>query len=131
MQGQGTPAVPQQQHTHARACTHAVCGGHSNTCPVTPSPARRGDPGLKSAFATRLAGSADLYHTNKRKPFHSINFVIAHDGFTLADFVSYNDKHNSANGEQNRECGCAVEARCCRRASLCCSVAGVGRRECA
>jgi isoamylase len=63
----------------------------------------RGDAGLKSEFATRLAGSADLYHTNKRKPFHSINFIVAHDGFTLADQVSYNEKHNEANGEGNRE----------------------------
>ncbi|KAI7841863.1 hypothetical protein COHA_004392 [Chlorella ohadii] len=63
----------------------------------------RGDGGLKSEFATRLAGSADLYHTNNRKPYHSINFVIAHDGFTLADLVSYNEKHNSNNGEGNRD----------------------------
>lgn len=63
----------------------------------------RGDGGLKSEFATRLAGSADLYHTNKRKPYHSINFVIAHDGFTLADLVAYNEKHNAANGEGNRD----------------------------
>ena len=53
---------------------------------------------MKSAFATRLAGSADLYHTNQRKPYHSINFIIAHDGFTLADLVAYNEKPN---GEQN------------------------------
>jgi len=59
--------------------------------------------GNKSAFATRLAGSADLYHTNNRKPFHSLNFVIAHDGFTLADLVSYNGKHNGANGEGGRD----------------------------
>lgn len=60
---------------------------------------------MKSEFATRLAGSADLYHTNKRKPYHSINFVIAHDGFTLADLVAYNEKHNDFNGEGNRERG--------------------------
>ncbi len=65
----------------------------------------RGDGGLKSEFATRLAGSADLYNTNKRKPYHSINFVIAHDGFTLADLVAYNEKHNDVNGEGNRERG--------------------------
>ncbi|KAI3438769.1 hypothetical protein D9Q98_001187 [Chlorella vulgaris] len=63
----------------------------------------RGDPGLKSEFATRLAGSADLYNNHNRKPYHSINFIIAHDGFTLADMVSYNEKHNSANGEDNRD----------------------------
>ncbi|KAK6246015.1 hypothetical protein SCA6_009105 [Theobroma cacao] len=59
----------------------------------------KGDPGMKGAFATRVAGSADLYRINKRKPYHSINFVIAHDGFTLYDLVSYNLKHNEANGE--------------------------------
>ncbi|GAB4816893.1 hypothetical protein N2152v2_003939 [Parachlorella kessleri] len=62
-----------------------------------------GDQGMKSGFATRLAGSADLYHKNNRKPYHSINFVIAHDGFTLHDLVAYNDKHNQANGEGNRD----------------------------
>ena len=55
-------------------------------------------PGMKRAFATRLAGSADLYQTNNRKPYHSINFITAHDGFSLYDMVSYNDKHNDANG---------------------------------
>ncbi len=63
----------------------------------------RGDPGMKSAFATRVAGSADLYNYNRRKPFHSINFVIAHDGFTLNDLVSYNEKHNGENGEKSRD----------------------------
>lgn len=63
----------------------------------------KGDTGLKSAFATRLAGSADLYNVNKRKPYHGINFVIAHDGFTLMDLVSYNVKHNGANGEGGRD----------------------------
>ncbi|PPR81735.1 hypothetical protein GOBAR_AA38980 [Gossypium barbadense] len=58
-----------------------------------------GDPGMKGAFATRVSGSADLYRKNKRKPYHSVNFVIAHDGFTLRDLVSYNFKHNEANGE--------------------------------
>ena len=63
----------------------------------------KGDPGMKSAFATRIAGSADLYHYNNRKPFHSINFVTAHDGFTLNDLVSYNSKHNEDNGEESRD----------------------------
>jgi isoamylase len=63
----------------------------------------KGDEGMKSAFATRIAGSADLYHYNNRKPFHSINFVIAHDGFTLNDLVSYNLKHNEENGEDSRD----------------------------
>ncbi len=61
----------------------------------------RGDPGLTSALSTRLAGSADLYHANGRTPNHSINFIAAHDGFTLNDLVSYNHKHNQANGEDN------------------------------
>jgi glycogen operon protein len=61
----------------------------------------RGDPGLTNMLATRLAGSADLYHANNRTPNHSINFVAAHDGFTLNDVVSYNHKHNDANGEEN------------------------------
>ncbi len=63
----------------------------------------RGDPGLTSALATRLAGSADLYYPNGRTPNHSINFVTAHDGFTLNDLVSYNVKHNEVNGENNRD----------------------------
>ncbi|KAG9137782.1 hypothetical protein Leryth_024054 [Lithospermum erythrorhizon] len=59
----------------------------------------KGDCGMKGALATRVSGSADLYKVNKRKPCHSVNFVIAHDGFTLYDLVSYNNKHNDANGE--------------------------------
>ena len=63
----------------------------------------KGDPGMVSALATRLVGSPDLYSPNLREPWHSINFVTCHDGFTLADLVSYNDKHNQSNGEQNRD----------------------------
>jgi glycogen operon protein len=55
------------------------------------------------AFAARFTGSADLYANDGRKPSASINFVTAHDGFTLADLVSYNEKHNEANGEDNRD----------------------------
>lgn len=54
-------------------------------------------------FASRFTGSSDLYATNGRRPFASINFVCAHDGFTLRDLVSYNDKHNEANGENNTD----------------------------
>jgi glycogen operon protein len=54
-------------------------------------------------LASRLAGSADLYEESGRRPHASINFVTAHDGFTLADLVSYNDKHNDANGEGNND----------------------------
>ncbi|CAL1390291.1 unnamed protein product [Linum trigynum] len=59
----------------------------------------KGDAGMKGNFATRVAGSADLYRVNNRKPYHGVNFIIAHDGFTLYDLVSYNSKHNDANGE--------------------------------
>jgi glycogen operon protein len=63
----------------------------------------RGDPGFASELATRLYGSADLYRNAGRQPYHSINFVTSHDGFTLCDLVSYNYKHNDANGENNRD----------------------------
>ena len=63
----------------------------------------KGDMGLHSEIATRLAGSADLYETTHRPPSASVNFVTAHDGFTLADLVSYEQKHNEANGEENRD----------------------------
>ncbi|MEP9382129.1 glycogen debranching protein GlgX [Nocardioides sp. KR10-350] len=62
----------------------------------------RGEPAL-GEFASRLAGSSDLYEHSGRRPFASINFVTAHDGFTLCDLVSYNDKHNEANGEDNKD----------------------------
>ncbi len=61
------------------------------------------DVGAVGDFATRLSGSADLYAHNNRKPFHSINFITSHDGFTLRDVVSYNRKHNRMNGEDNRD----------------------------
>jgi glycogen operon protein len=63
----------------------------------------KGDMGLHGEIATRLAGSADLYETTRRPPSASINFVTAHDGFTLQDMVSYEQKHNAANGEDNRD----------------------------
>ncbi len=63
----------------------------------------KGDMGLHSEIATRLAGSADLYESTRRTPSASINFVTAHDGFTLRDLVSYEQKHNDANGEDNRD----------------------------
>jgi glycogen operon protein len=66
----------------------------------------RGDPGTAGALATRLCGSADLYEASGRLPRHSVNFVTCHDGFTLADLVAYDHKHNEANGEDNRD-GCA------------------------
>ena len=63
----------------------------------------RGDGGQVSEFATRLVGSSDLYEADGRRPSASINFVTAHDGFTLEDLVSYDEKHNDANGEDNRD----------------------------
>lgn len=63
----------------------------------------KSDRGMVPALASRLTGSPDLYASSGRQSRHSINFVTCHDGFTLADLVSYNDKHNEANGEQNRD----------------------------
>ena len=63
----------------------------------------RGDRGSVAHFATRVAGSSDLYLRDGRKPFHSINFVTSHDGFTLNDLVSYAEKHNEENGEDRRD----------------------------
>jgi glycogen operon protein len=63
----------------------------------------KGDGGQLSALANRLTGSSDLYQDDGRKPYASINFVTAHDGFTLCDLVSYDQKHNEANGEGNRD----------------------------
>ncbi|MCD1146409.1 glycogen debranching protein GlgX [Kocuria sp. LUK] len=76
----------------------------------------RGEPSTLGEFASRITGSADLYEHSGRRPFASINFVTAHDGFTLRDLVSYNEKHNDANGEgnndgesHNRSWNCGVE----------------------
>lgn len=63
----------------------------------------RGEPSTLGEFASRITGSSDLYANNDRRPTASINFVTAHDGFTLNDLVSYNEKHNMANGEDNRD----------------------------
>jgi len=63
----------------------------------------KGDAGLTGAIASRLGGSADVYQARGQSPENSINFVTVHDGFTLNDLVSYNDKHNGANGEGNRD----------------------------
>ena len=110
----------------------------------------RGESRTVPEFASRLTGSSDLYAYSGRRPYASINFVTAHDGFTLADLVSYNDKHNEANGEDNkdgenhnRSWNCGVEGpterrrdprsaraaatqlprrrSCCRKAYRCCS----------
>jgi len=63
----------------------------------------KGDGGVVSELATRLCGSSDLYEQSGRRPYASINFVTCHDGFTLNDLVSYNEKHNEANGEENKD----------------------------
>jgi isoamylase len=63
----------------------------------------KGDGGTYNELATRLSGSADLFGDDGRKPFASINFITCHDGFNLQDLVSYNDKHNEANGENNKD----------------------------
>jgi isoamylase len=76
----------------------------------------RGEPASLAEFASRLTGSSDLYAHSDRRPTASVNFVTAHDGFTLRDLVSYNEKHNQANGEggndgegHNRSWNCGVE----------------------
>jgi len=63
----------------------------------------KSDAGMVRLLATRLCGSADLYRGSGRAPYHSVNFITSHDGFTLADLVSYNAKHNTANGEASRD----------------------------
>jgi glycogen operon protein len=63
----------------------------------------RGDFGMTGPMATRLAGSSDLYQPSGRLPYHSINFITSHDGYTLNDLVTYERKHNMANGEDNRD----------------------------
>jgi len=63
----------------------------------------KGDAGLVADLASRLAGSSDIFGRHGKRPWASVNFVTAHDGFTLHDLVSYNEKHNEANGEENRD----------------------------
>jgi glycogen operon protein len=63
----------------------------------------RGDSEMIGALATRFSGSSDLYQSSGRLPYHSINFITSHDGFTLNDLVAYNHKHNAANNEDNRD----------------------------
>jgi glycogen operon protein len=63
----------------------------------------KGETGLISAVASRIAGSSDIYQTSGHLPINSVNFIACHDGFTLNDLVSYNEKHNDANGENNND----------------------------
>jgi len=65
----------------------------------------RGEGGAVAELASRITGSSDLYESDSRHPVASVNFVTAHDGFTLADLVAYNEKHNEANGEDNNDGG--------------------------
>jgi glycogen operon protein len=85
----------------------------------------RGEPGTVDEFASRITGSSDLYESSGRRPVASINFVTAHDGFTLRDLVSYNQKHNEANLDDNRDgtddnrsWNCGVEGETDKRAVL-------------
>lgn len=71
---------------------------------------------MKGAFATRMSGSADLYHNHDRRPFHSINFVTAHDGFSLYDMVSYNGKHNQVRLTEH-SCDSTISSLCQLRSS--------------
>jgi isoamylase len=86
----------------------------------------KGDEGMVPVMAERIQGSPDLYGWNERGPTASINFITCHDGFTLYDLFAYNDKHNDANGEQNRDGGndnhswnCGVEGETERCAGQC------------
>src|SRR5919201_3037410 len=63
----------------------------------------RGEPATLAEFANRFTGSSDLYESSGRRPYASVNFVTAHDGFTLTDLVAYNEKHNEANGQDNAD----------------------------
>ena len=80
----------------------------SQLCAALPASSRRSPPALNRVQRLdrehkRLGGSADIYHTSGHLPINSINYITCHDGFTLDDLVSYNDKHNEANGEGNRD----------------------------
>src|SRR5207249_8465074 len=63
----------------------------------------KGDEGTVAELATRMTASGDLFNRRGRKPWASVNFITAHDGSTLNDVLSYDDKHNEANGEENRD----------------------------
>ncbi|MGH3783548.1 MAG: hypothetical protein ACRDRO_23740 [Pseudonocardiaceae bacterium] len=94
----------------------------------------RSQGGLLGEFASRFSGSSDLYSSAGRRPTASVNFITAHDGFTLADLVSYHTKHNEANGEANRDgtddnrsWNYGAEARPPIRPSLICVTTNAGR----
>ena len=87
-----------------RSATSRSAGPSGTTSTATPcAPTGRATAACIGEFAQRITGSSDLYRRGGRRPHASINFVTAHDGFTLADLVSYNEKHNEANQEDNRD----------------------------
>ena len=97
-------AVGRRARAATRWATSRCCGRSGTASTATASAASgRATAARVSEFATRLAGSSDLYAWSGRQPYASINFITCHDGFTLQDLVSYNDKHNEANGEDNRD----------------------------
>ena len=95
----GTPAAS------TRSATSRASAGPSGTAGsgTTSAASCKGDKGIVGTVAARIAGSADIYQDDGELPINSINFITAHDGFTLNDLVSYNGKHNEANGEGNRD----------------------------
>ena len=105
--------VPGEAHCRAVGCRRrgairwgiSRCSGASGTAntAIPCGASGKGTADTLSEFATRLSGCSDLYQGDGRKPYASINFITCHDGFTLHDLVSYNEKHNDANGEQNQD----------------------------
>ena len=96
------PAVPEGATVHVVATSHLDTQWRW-TVRDTIRDFWRGEPSTLAEFGYRFTGSSDLYEADTRRPTSSINFVTAHDGFTLGDLVSYNDKHNEANGEDGND----------------------------
>ena len=95
----------------------------------------KGDDGTVDDFARNLLGSGDIFDRRGRRPWASVNFITAHDGFTLADLYAYNEKHNEANGEDNRDghddnrsWNCGVEGPTDDEASWRCATGCAGSR---
>ncbi len=96
-------AVGRRVRAAIRSATSRCCGRSGTACTATRCATSGAASRTAGEFANRLSGSSDLYKDDGREPFASINFITAHDGFTLRDLVSYNDKHNEANLEDNRD----------------------------
>ena len=97
-------AVGRRRRAATRSATSRRCGPSGTASTATPSATSgAARPATIGEFASRITGSSDLYQHSGRRPVASINFVTAHDGFTLHDLVSYNEKHNEANGEDNND----------------------------